>query len=56
MVVCICNAIREKDVRAAARMGANNACEAYAKFGRRPKCAQCFRYAETILEEERALA
>jgi bacterioferritin-associated ferredoxin len=56
MVVCVCNAIREKDVRAAARLGATTACDAYAQLGRRPKCAQCFRFAESIIEEERASA
>ncbi len=56
MLVCICNALREKDVREAARMGARTACNAYALFGRKPKCAQCFKYAEDILEQERAVA
>ena len=30
MVVCVCNAIREKDVREAARNGADTPCSAYA--------------------------
>jgi bacterioferritin-associated ferredoxin len=53
MVVCICNAIKEKDVRHAAKQGATTACSAYAVFGHRPKCAQCFRFAESIIAEER---
>jgi len=56
MVVCICNAIREKDLRAAARDGADSPCSAYARFGRRAKCGQCVPYARSIIEAERATA
>jgi bacterioferritin-associated ferredoxin len=54
MVVCVCNAIREKDVREAAREGADTPCSAYARFGRRPKCGQCVSFARTIIAAERA--
>lgn len=56
MVVCVCNALKEKQVREAARAGANTASAAYAHFGRRPKCAQCFRFAESIIAQEQAAA
>lgn len=56
MVVCICNAIREKDLREAAREGADTPCSAYARFGRRPKCGQCVSFARTIIAAERATA
>ncbi len=56
MVVCVCNAIREKDVRAAARAGASTPCEAYARVGRRPRCGQCFPFAREIIRNERASA
>ena len=56
MVVCVCNAIREKDVRAAARQGAACPSSAYATMGRRPRCGQCFPFARSIIAEERALA
>lgn len=56
MVVCVCNAIRERDVRAAARAGATSACQAYRALGREPKCGQCVSYARSIIDSERAAA
>ncbi|MFA5969364.1 MAG: (2Fe-2S)-binding protein [Sphingomonas sp.] len=56
MVVCVCNAIRERDVRAAARAGATSACEAYRSLGRQAKCGQCVTYARSIIDSERAAA
>ncbi|RYD51583.1 MAG: (2Fe-2S)-binding protein [Sphingomonadales bacterium] len=56
MVVCVCNAIREQDVRAAAREGAISACQAYRALGRQPKCGQCVPFARAIINEERAAA
>ncbi|WP_157215814.1 (2Fe-2S)-binding protein [Flavisphingomonas formosensis] len=56
MVVCICNAIKEKDVRAAARSGADSPCTAYAALGRRARCGQCVPFARQIIAEERAIA
>lgn len=54
MVVCICNAIREKDVREAARNGARSARCIFRAAGTKPKCAQCVGYAESIIASERA--
>jgi len=56
MLVCICNAIREKDFREAVRDGAESPCSAYARFGHRPKCGQCISFAKTIIEKERVAA
>ncbi|MBB3983543.1 bacterioferritin-associated ferredoxin [Sphingobium fontiphilum] len=56
MVVCVCNAIREKDLKEAVRDGADTPCSAYARFGRRPKCGQCVPFARTIIAAERASA
>ncbi len=56
MVVCVCNAIREKDLRCAARQGACDPVGAYATLGRRPRCGQCFPYAREIIASERAVA
>ncbi len=53
MVVCICNAIREKDVRAAVRAGASCPSSAYAQVGRRAQCGQCFPFAREIIASER---
>src|SRR3546814_19204688 len=52
MVVCVCNAIREKDVRAAVRSGASCPSSAYARAGHRPKCGHCFPFAREIIASE----
>ncbi|WP_404333953.1 bacterioferritin-associated ferredoxin [Sphingomonas sp. MMS12-HWE2-04] len=56
MVVCVCNAIKERDVRTAAREGAVSACQAYRALGCAPKCGQCVPFAREIIREERAAA
>lgn len=56
MIVCICNAIRETDVRKAARDGAGCPTSAYAAMGRKPRCGQCFSFAREIIVAERATA
>ncbi|PTQ11688.1 (2Fe-2S)-binding protein [Sphingomonas oleivorans] len=56
MVVCVCNAIRENDVRAAARKGHDSPCSAYASLGRRARCGQCVPFARQIIASERATA
>ncbi|MBC7985777.1 MAG: (2Fe-2S)-binding protein [Sphingomonadaceae bacterium] len=56
MVVCICNAIREKDIRAAVREGACTPSSAYARMGRRARCGQCVSFAREIIQAERATA
>jgi len=54
MYTCICNAIRESDLRKAARQyHAGDAETVYAKFGKRPNCGQCLDEAQDIIEEER---
>lgn len=56
MVVCICNAIKERDLRAAARSGASCPASAYAACGKRARCGQCFTFAREIIAAERARA
>jgi bacterioferritin-associated ferredoxin len=56
MVVCVCNAIRERDVREAARSGFECPVSAYASLGRRPRCGQCIPYARELIAEERNVA
>jgi bacterioferritin-associated ferredoxin len=53
MYVCICNAIRETDLRAAARCCSGDADEVYQALGRPPQCRQCIDEAQDILMEER---
>ncbi len=52
MYVCVCNAIRESDLRRAARHCAGGAEAVYAALGKRPNCGQCLDEAEAILFEE----
>jgi bacterioferritin-associated ferredoxin len=54
MYVCICNAIRERDFRAAGRRCAGESAAVYAALGKRPQCRQCLDDANGILDEERA--
>ena len=56
MVVCVCNAIRESEVRCAARDGARSPGKAYASLGKRLQCGQCVPFARTIINAERAIA
>lgn len=51
MIVCVCNAIRESDLREAVRDGAGCPGSAYARYGRRPKCGQCLPFARSIIDE-----
>lgn len=53
MIVCVCNAIRETDVRQAARNGACCPTTAYRACGRKPRCGQCFSYAREVIAAER---
>ena len=53
MYVCICNAIRETELRAAAQCCAGDADAVYQAIGRPPQCRQCLDDAADILAEER---
>jgi len=52
MVVCICNAIKEAEVRDAVRKGASCPRSAYETLGRRPRCGQCIPFARSIIADE----
>jgi bacterioferritin-associated ferredoxin len=56
MVVCICNVIREKDIREVARKGITDVETIYAHLGCEPNCCQCFPFAQEIVQEEHSLA
>lgn len=55
MYICICNAIRENDLRAAARCHGGSAEALYCRMGKTPQCRQCLDEAEDIVAEERGL-
>jgi bacterioferritin-associated ferredoxin len=53
MIVCVCNAINEDEVREAARKGARTPEVAYEFYGCEPQCRCCLDYAQEIIDEER---
>ena len=56
MYVCICNAIRECELRRVARQTCGDAEAVYAALGKRPNCGSCLDDADAILFEEREMA
>ncbi len=56
MYICICNAIKESDLRAEARVAPGTAEELYLRLGRTPMCRQCLEDADRIVHEVREAA
>ncbi|MCY7280860.1 MAG: (2Fe-2S)-binding protein [Sphingomonas bacterium] len=54
MIICSCNAIRDSDVRTAARRGCPCPDSAYRSLGCAIQCGSCRDYAAEIIDEERA--
>lgn len=52
MIVCVCNAITEKEVREAARQGCRTPEQAYASLDCEPQCGCCLDFAQEIIDEE----
>ncbi|WP_439546727.1 (2Fe-2S)-binding protein [Sandarakinorhabdus sp.] len=52
MYVCVCNALKERDVKQAAR-AAGKACPraAYAHLGAKVKCGQCLPFAREVVAQ-----
>ncbi|APG63430.1 (2Fe-2S)-binding protein [Sphingorhabdus lutea] len=55
MVICVCNAIREKELRDAVRSPCEKPCSVYARLGRKPKCGQCLSFAKDIISNQAAI-
>ena len=53
MIVCVCNAITEQEVRDLARAGARTPEAAYEALGCEPQCGSCLCYAQEVMDEER---
>lgn len=53
MYVCVCNAIRESELRAVAHRTSGDAVVAYAALGKIPQCGSCLCEADEILDDER---
>jgi bacterioferritin-associated ferredoxin len=56
MIVCVCNALKEREVRDAARKGARSPAGAYRSLGCQVKCGQCVPFARDVIGHERATA
>jgi bacterioferritin-associated ferredoxin len=54
MIVCVCNAITEHELREVAGADARTPEAAYAKVGCEPQCGCCLDYAQEIVDEELA--
>ena len=52
MIVCVCNAITEHELRDAAGRDARTPEAAYEKLGCEPQCGCCLGYAQEIIDEE----
>lgn len=53
MIVCVCNAISEDELRELARKGSRTPECAYAKLGHEPACGSCLSYAQELIDEVR---
>ncbi|MDE8652677.1 (2Fe-2S)-binding protein [Novosphingobium sp. H3SJ31-1] len=53
MYICICNAIRDIELRAAARERCGDVEAIYHSLGCPPQCRQCIDEAAEIIDEER---
>jgi bacterioferritin-associated ferredoxin len=55
--VCVCNALKERDVKQAAR-AAGTACPraAYAQLGAKVKCGQCLPFAREVVSQASSYA
>ena len=53
MYICVCNAIRESDLKVAARCTSGDAEAVYAAMGKKPNCGQCLIDAELLIGEAR---
>ena len=53
MIVCVCNALTETEVREAARKGARTPEAAYESLGCEPQCGCCLDYAQEIIDGQR---
>jgi bacterioferritin-associated ferredoxin len=56
MYICVCNAIRDCELRRAARDHGGDVDAVYAALGKQPQCGQCLDDATEIILEERQIA
>ena len=56
MILCVCNALSEDEVRGAARAGATCPQAAFERLGCEAQCGTCLCYAQEIIDEVHAAA
>lgn len=56
MIVCVCNALKEKQVREVARQGMRSPGKVYRKLGCQLQCGQCVPFAQSVINSEPAIA
>ena len=54
MYVCICNALKDKEIAAAAQGEARCVADVFRRCGRRPQCGKCLPDVAQIIEDERS--
>jgi bacterioferritin-associated ferredoxin len=53
VIVCVCNALRERQIREATRqVGRSCAVSVYGQLGCKVKCGQCLGYARQVMTSE----
>jgi bacterioferritin-associated ferredoxin len=52
MIVCVCNAIREDELREVAGTGAASPIDAFAALGCEPMCGCCLDSAQDVIDDE----
>lgn len=55
MFVCICNALRDRELSEAARTGAASVGDVFRRCGRKPQCGKCLPDVARMIEDARAL-
>lgn len=54
MYVCICNALKDREIAAAAKSEAATVAEVFRRCGRRPQCGKCLPDVAQMIEDARA--
>lgn len=54
MYICICNALKDRELAAAARNDARSVADVFRRCGKKPQCGRCLPDVAQIIEDERA--
>ena len=56
MYICICNALRDRDLAAAVDCDVRNVADVFKRCGRRPQCGKCLSDVAQIIDDARVNA